>query len=179
LCHLLHVKVTAAIAAIAVREILIYCGFAVVSPLAAISHAIYDDPTTPVIPLAQKMAQSTKLWDQFNQPIDRTFTPTSNTARITVPGFSTDMYYLGELDATLPISVNRLDYDDVLRTLSILKIVSDMLAPHSGSRRMTMSIGVDNGLPSHGGGAQGPPVAHPCQSMARKRMTASHQLSRS
>jgi hypothetical protein len=45
----------------------------------AIIDAIYDDPTTPVIPLAQKMAQSTKLWDQFNQPIDRTFTPTSNT----------------------------------------------------------------------------------------------------
>jgi hypothetical protein len=62
-------------------------------------------------------------------------------ARITVPGFSKDMYYLGKLDATLPISMNRLDYDDVLRTLSILKIVSDMLAPHSGSRRMTMRSG--------------------------------------
>jgi hypothetical protein len=37
----------------------------------AIIDAIYDDPTTPIIPLAQKMAQSTKRWDQFkplNQP---------------------------------------------------------------------------------------------------------------
>lgn len=41
----------------------------------------------------------------------------------TAPGFSTEMYYLRQIDATLVISVNRLDRDDMLQTTSVLKAV--------------------------------------------------------
>jgi hypothetical protein len=44
------------------------------------------------------------------------------------------MYYVDESDATLIISVNRLDRDDILRTLPILKILLEALAAHGGRR---------------------------------------------
>jgi D-alanyl-D-alanine carboxypeptidase len=45
----------------------------------------------------------------------------------TVPGFNTDMYYFAKTDATLIISVNRLDRDDKAQTVAVLKAVSDTL----------------------------------------------------
>jgi D-alanyl-D-alanine carboxypeptidase len=50
----------------------------------------------------------------------------------TVPGFTTDMYYFVERNATLIINVNRLDRDDKPRTSPVLKAVSDTLAAQFG-----------------------------------------------
>jgi len=50
----------------------------------------------------------------------------------TAPGFSTEMYYLGHIDATLVISVNRLDRDDNLQTTPVLKAVVAALRAQLG-----------------------------------------------
>jgi D-alanyl-D-alanine carboxypeptidase len=50
----------------------------------------------------------------------------------TVPGFTTDMYYFVDRNATLIINVNRLDRDDKSRTSPVLKAVSDTLAAQFG-----------------------------------------------
>jgi len=48
------------------------------------------------------------------------------------PGFSTDMFYLGRLDATLIIDVNRLDRDDKGQTTPVLKAVAAELNTQFG-----------------------------------------------
>jgi hypothetical protein len=50
----------------------------------------------------------------------------------TAPGFNTDMYYFAKLNATLIISVNRLDRDDKARTTPVLKVMSDTLTAQFG-----------------------------------------------
>jgi D-alanyl-D-alanine carboxypeptidase len=45
----------------------------------------------------------------------------------TIPGFSTDMYYVSAWDATMIVSVNRLDRDDKLQTTPVLTAVSEAL----------------------------------------------------
>ncbi len=50
----------------------------------------------------------------------------------TAPGFSTDMYYLGAIDATLVISINRLDRDDRAQSPPVLKAVLAALAAQFG-----------------------------------------------
>jgi D-alanyl-D-alanine carboxypeptidase len=45
----------------------------------------------------------------------------------TIPGFSTDMYYFPDVDATVVINVNRLDRDDESQTTPVLKAATDAL----------------------------------------------------
>ena len=47
----------------------------------------------------------------------------------TISGFSTDMYYVEKLDASLVISVNRLDRDNKSQSSPILELVSHALVP--------------------------------------------------
>ena len=46
-----------------------------------------------------------------------------------IPGFSTEMYYLFEQDAVVVVSVNRLDRDDKLQTTAIVTAVAQTLFP--------------------------------------------------
>lgn len=50
----------------------------------------------------------------------------------TAPGFNTDMYYLGAIDATLVISINRMDRDDRAQSPPVLKAVLGALAAQFG-----------------------------------------------
>jgi D-alanyl-D-alanine carboxypeptidase len=52
----------------------------------------------------------------------------------TINGFSTDMYYVKELDASLVISVNRLDRDNKSQSTPILAVVSKTMLSALGSR---------------------------------------------
>jgi D-alanyl-D-alanine carboxypeptidase len=47
----------------------------------------------------------------------------------TINGFSTDMYYVGKLDASMVISVNRLDRDNKSQSSPIFELVSHALVP--------------------------------------------------
>jgi D-alanyl-D-alanine carboxypeptidase len=52
----------------------------------------------------------------------------------TINGFSTDMYYVKKLDASLVISVNRLDRDNKSQSLPIFELVSKVLVPSLGGK---------------------------------------------
>jgi D-alanyl-D-alanine carboxypeptidase len=52
----------------------------------------------------------------------------------TINGFSTDMYYVEKLDASLVISVNRLDRDNKSQSSPILELVSHALVPSLGAK---------------------------------------------
>jgi D-alanyl-D-alanine carboxypeptidase len=52
----------------------------------------------------------------------------------TINGFSTDMYYVEKLDASLVISVNRLDRDNKSQSSPILELVSHALVPSLPAR---------------------------------------------
>jgi D-alanyl-D-alanine carboxypeptidase len=51
----------------------------------------------------------------------------------TIPGFSTEMYYVPAWDATLVVSVNRLDRDDTLQTVPVTTAVSNALTKEFGN----------------------------------------------
>jgi D-alanyl-D-alanine carboxypeptidase len=53
----------------------------------------------------------------------------------TINGFSSDMYYVRKLDASLVISVNRLDRDNKSQSEPILAVVSRALVPSLGAQR--------------------------------------------
>jgi D-alanyl-D-alanine carboxypeptidase len=50
----------------------------------------------------------------------------------TIPGFSTDMYYFPDIDATVVINVARLDRDDHSRSSPVLKAATDALIERLG-----------------------------------------------
>jgi D-alanyl-D-alanine carboxypeptidase len=52
----------------------------------------------------------------------------------TINGYSTDMYYFEKLNATLVISVNRLDRDNKSQSEAILGAVSKVMLSALGSR---------------------------------------------
>ena len=52
----------------------------------------------------------------------------------TINGFSTDMYYIKKLDASLVISVNRLDRDNKSQSSPVLSLVSKTILSALGSR---------------------------------------------
>ena len=51
----------------------------------------------------------------------------------TIPGFSTEMYYVPAWDATLAVSVSRLDRDDAIQTTPVTTAVSNALIEDFGS----------------------------------------------
>ena len=52
----------------------------------------------------------------------------------TINGFSTDMYYIKKLDASLVISVNRLDRDNRSQSIPIYGVVSKTILSELGPR---------------------------------------------
>jgi D-alanyl-D-alanine carboxypeptidase len=52
----------------------------------------------------------------------------------TINGFSTDMYYINKFDASLVISVNRLDRDNKSQSTPILGLVSKTILSALGAR---------------------------------------------
>jgi D-alanyl-D-alanine carboxypeptidase len=63
-----------------------------------------------------------------------------------IPGFSTDLYYFSEFDATVVTSVNRLDRDDALQTPPVLAAVYGALQAELQPKGYCQRIGTSTAL---------------------------------